>query len=103
MKRAALAPRLAARAARPLTPRCRRLLAALLTGPKSREELDRIMGASNGPEQVARARRLYGLTIPCEKRGGLDRDGLSIKFGVYSLSPADRLAAARLLQEGGQA
>lgn len=103
MKGAVLALRHAASAARPLTPRCRRLLEALLTGPKSREELDRIVGASNGPEQVARARRLYGLTIPCEMHGGLDRDGLSVKFGVYSLSPADRLNAARLLQEGGEA
>ena len=72
-------------------PRHLRALHALLIRPRTREELDRITGASNGPELMAELRR-KGLCIPCQRTPGTDRDGRAIKFGTYWLTEADRRA-----------
>jgi uncharacterized protein (DUF1697 family) len=80
-----------------LTPRHHRLMVALLAGPVSREEVDAIVGASNGPDEVSRARRRFGLVIPCERMTGRDRDGHRVEFGVYSLTRADRAKARKLV------
>lgn len=85
-----------------LTPRHRRMLLALLAGPQTREEMDRIVGASNGPDEVMRVRRRFGLAIPCERRKGWDRDRHRVEFGVYSLSATDRPAVQRVLKEAGR-
>lgn len=82
-----------------LTPRHQRLLLALLRGPQTREDVDRIVGASNGPDEVLRLRRRFGLDIPCVRRKGFDRDQHSVEFGIYSLTSADAQCATALLRE----
>lgn len=78
------------------SPRERRLLTALLEGPLSRESLDRRIGASNTPDVVFRLRK-KGFEIPCERREGIDRDGLTCRFGVYSMAETDRPLALAFL------
>jgi hypothetical protein len=75
-------------------PREIRLLLALLDGDKHREQLDRLIGASNSPDIVFRLRQ-KGFSIPCTMRPGIDRDGQPCRFGVYSLTVADRDLALR--------
>jgi hypothetical protein len=74
-------------------PRYLRILAALLTRPRSREDIDRIAGASNGPAAIAELRAL-GLPksdcLPCERTPCIDRDGKEVKRGIYWLTPAGR-------------
>lgn len=64
---------------------------ALYRGPHCREDIDRISGASNGPE-VVRQLRALGWEIPCELVPHTDCDGLLGRHGVYSLSDVDRSA-----------
>jgi hypothetical protein len=59
--------------------------------PRKREEIDRIAGASNGPELIAQLRRL-GLRVKCTLTPGIDRDGHPIKFGIYEFGDGDRRA-----------
>jgi len=80
-----------------LTPRHRRILLALLADQHSREEIDSIAGASNGPDEVMRIRRQFGLKIPCRRKGTKDMDGHPVEFGIYSLTDSDRTNALRLL------
>jgi hypothetical protein len=80
-----------------LTPRHRRILAALVEGKRTREEVDTLAGASNGPDEVLRLRRTYGLSVPCERIDSRDRDNRSVQVGVYSLTQRDRREALRLL------
>jgi hypothetical protein len=81
-----------------LTPRHRRLLLALPSGPISREDADRIAGAGNGPDEVLQLRRRFALKVPCVRKGGRDRDGHRVEFGVHSLAESDRTPAARLVR-----
>lgn len=80
-----------------LTPRARRILLALLVGERTREEIDRAAGASNGPDEVLRIRQRFGLTIPCTRKGSKDRDGQKVEIGVYRLTEEDRPKARRVL------
>lgn len=82
---------------RHLTPRRLRLLRALLDGPQTREDVDRCVGASNGPDEVLKARRRHGLLIPCERQQGFDRDRHRVEFGVYRLADEDRPKARALV------
>lgn len=70
-------------------PRHLRVIHALLLRPRKREEIDRIAGASNGPDLIAELRR-RGLCVPCHRAPAIDRDGFPVKYGVYSLSEDDR-------------
>ncbi len=74
-------------------PRYLRILAALMTRARSREEIDRIAGASNGPDAIAGIRAL-GLPKPdclvCERTPCFDRDGMDVQRGIYWLTPAGR-------------
>ena len=70
-------------------PRHLRVIHALLIRPRKREELDRIAGASNGPELIAELRR-RGLRTRCQKTPGIDRDGCAVRFGVYAFDDDDR-------------
>jgi hypothetical protein len=81
---------------KPITPRERRVLKALINGPLMREYLDYIAGCSNGPELVAGLRR-KGLKVPCERVERFDRDGRSCYPGVYRLIPEDRTLVLSLL------
>ena len=55
-------------------PRHLRVIAAVLSRPRRREDVDSIAGCSNGPELVAELRR-RGLDVPCERIHFIDRDG----------------------------
>lgn len=70
-------------------PRHLRVIHSALLAPRKREEIDRIAGASNGPELIAELRR-RGLEFPCDRVPGYDRDGLPVRFGVYHLTKSDR-------------
>lgn len=61
-----------------------------------RETLDRIAGASNGPNIIMELRRM-GLEIECERIKCLDRDGRTCRPGRYTLAETSHLAAAALL------
>lgn len=78
----------------PLLTRERRILEGLLTGPKTREQVDRLGKVSNGPEYI-RQLRLRGLEIDCERRCFVNEDGNRCCPGVYRLnesSVADAMA-----------
>jgi hypothetical protein len=79
------------------SPREWHALVALLAGPKSREEIDRAAGVSNGPDLIMELRRRHGLACPCKRVNHRDRWGVSVKKGLYSLSETDRPKVARLL------
>lgn len=70
-------------------PRHLRVINSLLVRPRKREEIDRIAGASNGPELIAELRR-RGLEFPCDRVPAIDRDGYPIRFGIYHLTDDDR-------------
>ena len=72
-------------------PRHLRVIHSLMIRPRKREEIDRIAGASNGPELVAELRR-RGLRTRCRRTPGIDRDGYPVKFGVYEFDDDDRRA-----------
>lgn len=83
-------------------PRHLRVITALLVRSRPREEIDRIAGASNGPELVAELRR-RGLELPCSKAPCIDRDGFEVKRGIYHLTDQDkRLVRAWLLRRNRQ-
>lgn len=81
------------------SPREWHALSALMTGPKSREEIDRAAGVSNGPDLIMELRRRHALGLPCKRVNHKDRWGVSVKKGVYSLSETDRPKVARLLHK----
>ena len=68
-----------------------------MDGPRTREDIDRITGASNGPDEMMRIRRLYELSIPCPREDGIDMDGHAVQVGVYHLTSADKIKVKRLL------
>lgn len=74
-------------------PRHLRVLHALMTRPRRREEVDRIAGASNGPDLIFELRK-RGLSVQCRRVPGIDCDGKPVKFGVYFLDDTDRRAIA---------
>lgn len=80
-----------------LTPRHRRILLALLVGPRLREEIDGIAGASNGPDEILKLRQCFALSIPCTRKGRKDMDGRPVQVGIYRLTEPDRAQAKRLL------
>jgi hypothetical protein len=75
-------------------PRHLRAIHALLRRPMPREELDRTVGCSNGPDLVAELRR-RNLDVPCTRVPCYDRDGREVLRGVYHLTHADRRKLAR--------
>lgn len=70
-------------------PRHLRVIPALLTRPRRREDVDDIAGCSNGPDLIAVLRDL-GLEVPCERIKFIDRDGKTCRPGVYSFTTKDR-------------
>ena len=76
----------------------RRLLTVLLRRAEiSRHDLDGLIGAENSPDVVFRLRN-KGLSIPCERRQSSDRDGQTVRIGIYSLSASDRQKAIAALK-----
>jgi len=70
-------------------PRHLRVIMALLVSPRTRETIDRVAGASNGPELMAELRR-RGLDAPCSKTPCIDRDGYEVKRGIYHFTDKDK-------------
>ena len=70
-------------------PREIRIVCALVSGPRSREELDAIAGASNVPDAIAALRR-RGLEIPACREPIRDRDGAMVYRGRYHFTDSDR-------------
>ena len=68
-----------------------RVIHALMIRPRTREEIDRIAGAANGPDLMAELRR-RGLRAECTKTPAIDRDGFPAKPGIYKLDEDDRRA-----------
>ncbi len=81
-------------------PREIRIIRALAAGPRTREELDRVAGASNGPDAIAAMRR-RGLDIPSCREPSFDRDGQTVRRGRYRFSDADK-QRTRAIWEGGE-
>lgn len=70
-------------------PRHLRIVAALEVRARPREEIDRIAGASNGPQHILELRE-RGLEIPCERTPCYDRDGHEVQRGIYYFTERDR-------------
>ena len=70
-------------------PRHLRVIMALLVSPRPREAIDRVAGASNGPELMAELRR-RGLDVPCSRTPCIDRDGFEVKRGIYHFTDKDK-------------
>ena len=66
-----------------------RLVRALLRGPVTREDADRIAGCSNSPDLIADIRRLGPgrMHLVCTLFTVTDRDGKVSRPGRYSLTP----------------
>tara|TARA_R110002074_G_scaffold203728_2_gene371879 strand:- start:4117 stop:4446 length:330 start_codon:yes stop_codon:yes gene_type:complete len=79
-----------------ITPRQRRLLSALLTGPLPRESADQVAGASNSPNHIRELREKFLLNIRTERVERIDRDGNKTRPGVYHIE-ADSRELAELL------
>lgn len=85
-----------------LSARQRRVLEALAstTGRISRESIDRIAGASNGPAVIAALRHKLGRdAIETHRADAIDRDGHPCKPGCYELAPQARALVAELMKE----
>lgn len=70
-------------------PREIRIICALASSPCTREELDRIAGASNVPDAIATL-RAKGLEIPCVRHPASDKDGEIVQRGQYRFTDTDR-------------
>jgi hypothetical protein len=82
-------------------PRILRAIHQLLIRPVTREQLDKAVGCSNGPDLISNLRDLglgmHGLL--CTRVPVRDRDGLVVRRGVYSFSAAGRRAVIACLAE----
>ena len=66
-----------------------RIIRALATRPRTREELDLIAGASNVPDAIAVLRR-KGLEIPSCREPEQDCDGAVVYRGRYRFTDTDK-------------
>lgn len=83
------------------SPRHVRVLRALMKFRKlTREQLDRVAPASNGPDLV-RQLRGKGLTVPCTLLQRVDRDGRPCEVGEYRLTQQDRQAVIAWMRREG--
>lgn len=78
-------------------PRQKRLLAALLRQPVSRERADRICRASNAPDVVLKL-RARGVPIQTERVPCVTHDGNPSFYGRYWLDNAGKVAAREMLE-----
>lgn len=69
-------------------PREIRIICALAIGPRTREQLDNIAGASNVPDAIIALRR-KGLEIPACREPVVDRDEKVVYRGRYRFTDAD--------------
>ena len=64
-----------------------------------REEIDRIAGASNGPQIIAELRHGWGIDIEMRRVDRVDRDGRHCKPGQYRITTQGRGRLAELKGE----
>lgn len=76
-------------------PREVRIIRALATGARTREELDSIAGASNVPDAIAVLRR-KGLAIPAHREPVVDRDREVVYRGRYRFTDLDLIRTRHL-------
>ena len=84
---------------KPFTPRQGRVIHALLqtSGWIARESIDRIAGASNGPEVIRQLRKRFGYAaIEMQRIDVVDRDGLPAQPGRYRLTALGRQRIAEM-------
>ena len=74
----------------PVPPRAFRLMLALLQGPRTREECDRLAPASNSPNVIMELRRKLQLELPCERVPFVTKDGAKSWYGRYHATPDDK-------------
>jgi len=79
-------------------PRHLRVIHSLMIRPRRREEIDRIAGASNGPDLMLDLRRI-GISQKARMVRGIDRDGYPVKFGIYEFNDDDRRAVNAWLRK----
>lgn len=73
-----------------LPPRLERLASALLIGPVTREQADRIAPASNSPQYISMLRSRLGLSLPCERVPFTTKDGEESWYGRYHATESDQ-------------
>lgn len=83
----------------PTNKRESRALMALLARDLTREQFDRVVGCSNGPDLARRIRQTYGVALPCELQPVRDRDGCLVKRGVYRPTSQDRQRMRAILAQ----
>ena len=76
-------------------PRELRIIKALATGPRTREQLDGIAGATNCPDAIAALRR-RGLESPSCREPAVDRDGNTVFRGRYRFTDLDLIRTRHL-------
>ena len=84
---------------KPFTPRQERVIHALqdTRGWIARESIDRIAGASNGPEVIRQLRHRLGYgCIETERINVIDRDGFPTQPGRYRLTDEGRELLAEM-------
>ena len=84
---------------KPMTPRQTRVIRALVDSGNwiAREAIDRIAGASNGPEVIRQLRQRFGYdAIEMERITVVDRDGLLTQPGRYRLTDTGRQCLAEM-------
>jgi hypothetical protein len=69
----------------------------------SREDLDRLIGASNSPDAIMQLRRKYGLDIIMREVQAINRDGRHIWYGKYQLAYDDKVMVREWLESSGHA
>lgn len=80
------------------SPRQFRALMALLKKPQYREHIDRVAGASNGPQVVSELRD-KGLFINCSLIAKRDRDGKTCRVGLYHLAKNSTVKARQMVAD----
>ena len=83
--------------------RIRTLLALVYRDWVSREDLDRLIGASNSPDAIMQLRRKYGLEIVMREVQAINRDGRHCWYGEYQLAYDDKVMVREWLEASGHA
>jgi hypothetical protein len=84
-----------------LSPRQERLARALLHGPITREQADRLIPCSNAPEYIRQLRHKLALVLPCELVPFVTKDGEKSSYGRYYATEKDREKLAEALYQDG--
>lgn len=86
----------------PLPMRSCRIMAALVRhGNKTREEIDKIAPASNGPHYVGLIRKALGIEIHCQHVPFTTIDGVESWYGLYTATADERAVMREYLRARG--